>query len=112
MGSELFHYYTNGPDLWDYSKPLYLYSQYKEVDPPEPFDSWNFEWFALIKSNQSMERTIRLKGYPHIPNANYVGYMNFSNPINIAKDQRYVTNGRIWIGSIRSNNLEITVQEK
>lgn len=107
MGSELFHYYTNGPDLWDYSKPLYLYSQFKEVDSPEPYDSWKFEWFTLIKSNQTMERTIRLKGYPYIPNGNYVGYINFSNPKNIAKDNRYVADGRIWIGSIRSDNLEI-----
>lgn len=111
MGSELFHYYTNGPHLWDYSKPLYLYSQYKEVDPPEPYDSWNFEWFTFIESNQSIERTIRLKGYPYIPNGNYVSYMNFSNPNNIAKDNRYVADDRIWIGSIRSDNLEIILQE-
>ena len=111
MGSELFHYYTNGPHLWDYSKPLYLYSQYKEVVSPEPYDSWNFEWFTLIKSNQSMERIIRLKGYPHIPNGNYVGYINFSNPTNIIKENRYVAGDRIWIGSIRSNDLEIIIQD-
>lgn len=111
MGSELFHYYTNGPHLWDYSKPLYLFSQYKEVDSPEPWGSWDFEWFTLIESNQSIERTIRLKGYPHIPNGNYVGYMNYSNPTRITKDNRYVSNGRIWIGSIKSNDLEITVQD-
>lgn len=111
MGSELFHYYTNGPHLWDYSKPLYLYSQFKEVDSPEPYDSWNFEWFTLVKSNQSIERTILLKGYPHIPNGNYVGYMNFSNPTKITKENRYVADSRIWIGSIRSNDFQIMIQE-
>lgn len=111
MGSELFHYYTNGPHLWDYSKPLYLYSQFKEVDSPEPYDSWNFEWFTLVKINQSIERTILLKGYPHIPNGNYVGYMNFSNPTKITKENRYVADSRIWIGSIRSNDFQIMIQE-
>lgn len=111
MGSELFHYYTNGPHLWDYSKPLYLYSQFKEVDSPEPYDSWNFEWFTLVKSNQSIERTILLKGYPHIPNGNYVGYINFSNPTNISKENRYVAGGRILIGPIRSNDFQIMIQE-
>jgi hypothetical protein len=109
-GSKLFHYYTNGPDLWDYSKPLYLYSEYKNVTSPEPFDSWNFEWFTLLKSKQSMQRSIRLTGYPHIPNGNYVGYINFENPINIVKEDRHKPDGRIWIGDIRSNDLQINVQ--
>lgn len=112
MGSELFHYYTHGPHLWDQGRQLYLYAHYKEVDSPEPDDSWNFEWFTLIKSSQSMERTIRLKGYPHIPNGNYVGYVHFSNPINIAKDDRYPADGRVWIGSVRSNDLAITIQDE
>lgn len=111
MGSARFHYYTNGPHLWDYSELLYLYSQYKEVEQPEPYDSWNFEWFTLIKSHQSIERTIQLRGYPHIPEGNYVGYMNFSNPFRIAKTDRYVAGNRIWIGSIRTNDLDIVVPD-
>ncbi len=109
MGSELFHYYTNGPHLWDYDKSLYLYSKYKDVDSPDPFDSWKFEWFTLLERNQSITRTIRLKGYPFIPNGNYVGYMNYSTPKRIDKDNRIVAGDRIWIGSIRSNEIDINL---
>jgi len=39
MGSERFHYYTNGPHLWDYSKSKYIHSQFKQVVSPEPYNS-------------------------------------------------------------------------
>lgn len=110
MGSERFHYYTNGPHLWDYSKPKYIYSQFKHVVSPEPYDSWDIDWFTRLKSNQTIERIITLKGYPHIPQGNYVGYMNFSNPTRISKDKRYISNGRVWIGSVKSSDLEIVIQ--
>lgn len=113
MGSALFHYYTNGPDLWDTSipdQPIYLYSQYKTVESPEPYDSWSADWFTLIESNQNIERTIRLKGYPSIPDGTYTANMNFTSPHNIDKDSRYVAGGRLWIGSIGSNTLDITIQ--
>ena len=114
MGSESFHYYTNGPNLWDTSKPgqpIYLFSKYKKTNPPEPSDSWNFDWFVLIKSKQALERTIRLKGYPHIPNGTFSGYMYLENPKYIAKNKRNVSNSRIWIGEIKSNDLKIVVQD-
>ena len=110
MGSNLFHYYTNGPDLYDISKSKYYYSVYKKVESPEPYDSWNFEWFTLIKSNQFIERTIYLKGYQFIPNGEYVGSITFSSPKNIMKTDRIKMDGRIWIGSIESDELEIEVK--
>jgi hypothetical protein len=109
MGSALFHYYTNGPHLWDYTNSVYLYSKYKEVDSPNPYDSWKFEWFTLIERNQSIVRTIRLKGYPFIPKGNYVGYMNYSTPKRIDKENRIIAGDRIWIGDIRSNEIEINI---
>jgi len=113
MGSTLFHYYTNGPDLWDTSipgQPIYLYSEYKSVESPEPYHSWAVGWFTLIESDNSIERTIQLKGYPSIPDGTYTANMKFASPSNIDKESRYVADGRIWIGSISSNELEITIQ--
>jgi len=113
MGSSLFHYYTNGPDLWDTSipgQPIYLYSEYKSVESPEPYHSWAVGWFTLIESDNSIERTIQLKGYPSIPDGTYTANMKFASPSNIDKESRYVADGRIWIGSISSNELEITIQ--
>jgi len=109
-GSKLFHYFTNGPYLQYYSEHSHLYSQYKEVYILEPYDSWNVEWFSLIESNHSIQRTIILKGYPYIPDGNYTSYMYFSSPKLIDKENRYISDGRIWIGRIRSNDIEVEIQ--
>ena len=61
---------------------------------------------------QSIIRTIRLKGYPRIPNGDYFGYMNFANPVRITKEKRYRVDGRVWIGSIRSNIINISIQNQ
>jgi hypothetical protein len=106
MGSALFHYYTNGPDLFTQNVPYHFYSQYKEIDRP---DSLDYELFDMISSNQTREYTIQLKGYPHIPAGKYTASMNFSNPTGIKKENRFVSDGRIWMGSIKSNDLEIIV---
>ncbi|NQT63601.1 MAG: hypothetical protein HQ556_11630 [Candidatus Marinimicrobia bacterium] len=113
MGSALFHYYTNGPDLWDTSipgHPIYLYSQYKLVEPPEPYDSWEVDWFSLIESGNRIEHTIQLKGYPFIPDGSYTADMKYAGPHNIGLDNRYIGDGRLWIGSIGSNTLDVTIQ--
>ena len=100
MGSELFHYFTNGIDFWSGDK--YISSQYKNVKQPEPFDSWEPEWFTIIKSASTLERTVLLKGYPHILNGTYKCTFNFSNPNKIEKSDRETSDGRYWLGDIQT----------
>ncbi|MFA4922243.1 MAG: T9SS type A sorting domain-containing protein [Candidatus Neomarinimicrobiota bacterium] len=107
MGSELFHFYTNGPNLWNDEKQIYLYSQYKKSTAPSPYYSWDMEWFTRIESNQRIERTVRLKGYPHIPVDDYVAYFYFANPKLIYKEDRYLSDGRLWLGDVESSILDI-----
>lgn len=108
MGNKLFHYYTNGIDFR--SDTRYISSEYKTVTRPEPYDSWQSNWFTKIKSGQSMERTVTLKGYPQIPNGQYSCTFQFSNPKKIEHEDRYINNARIWIGKIKSNTKTIFVQ--
>jgi hypothetical protein len=98
MGSELFHYFTNGIDFW--SNDRYISSQYKSIKQPEPFDSWEPEWFTKIESASTIERTVLLKGYPHIPDGVYKCMLNFSNPNKIQKIDRELSDGRYWLGDI------------
>ncbi len=108
MGNERFHYYTNGINFQ--SNTRYIYSEYKTVTEPEPFDSWQTNWFTKIISGQTMERIVTLKGYPQIPKGHYICTFLFSNPTKTEKDDRYINDGRIWIGEIRSNTKTILVQ--
>lgn len=107
MGSELFHYYHHGIKFIKVGI-IYdsIYSEYKITHSPDPFYSWNVEWFTRIKSNQALQRTVILKGYPNIPIGNYYCYFRYKGPSNIEKDNRILSDGRLWVGEIYSSILE------
>jgi len=107
MGSSRFHYFTNGVHFWH--EATYYYSEYKEVIQPEPFDSWQPEWFTRIAAGDSVQRTVQLRGYPRIPAGSYECYLRFSNPHRIEKESRYVTGSRYWIGEITSDKIDVVV---
>jgi len=105
MGSERFHYFTNGVVLWNETTQNLLESQYKTTTSPSPL---KLEWFTKIESNQSIQRTVTLKGYPKIPKGSYACDFTFANPP-VQRNQRLLTDGRIWIGKISSNRINMIV---
>jgi len=108
MGSSLFHYFTNGVDFTG-NGHIY-YSEYNKTEQPEPFDSWNPEWFTKITSGSTMQRTVTLKGYPHIPGGTYNCFFKFSAPRKIDKSSRVLSGGRYWLGEIESvNEINLTM---
>lgn len=107
MGSAQFHYFTNGVVFRN--EDSHYWSENKEVIQPEPFDSWQPEWFTKIRSGDSMQRTVQLRGYPRIPKGSYKCYLRFSHPTRIAKEDRYTTGGRYWIGEITSDKIGVVV---
>lgn len=106
MGTDLFHYYTNGVELRD-SDHHYYYSQYKITSPPEPHDSWQPDWFVKIESGASISRSIVLKGYPQFPNDAYSCYFKYAGPSKIALDDRVIQDGRYWIGGTETNSMTL-----
>jgi hypothetical protein len=103
MVSELFHYYTNGVT---FNTPTnHIWSEYKHVQSPDPFDSWDTTWFIKLKHRESIQRSVRLKGYPPIPSGTYNCSFKFSGPDNIEKEQRVLRDSRYWIGEITSSTL-------
>jgi len=107
MGSGLFHYFTNGPVLKNENHWGYYESSQKVVTSPEPYNSWDYNWFTLVKSKQSIERTIRLKGYPYLPYNRFKCFMSFANPATIPKNNRNINGTRIWIGKTTSKTIEV-----
>jgi hypothetical protein len=106
MGSARFHYFTNGPHFRGTSG--YYYSQYKHIIHPEPYDSWQPEWFVRIKAGESLQRTVQLRGYPALPAGSYDCYFKFHSPRRIAREDRVVSGARYWLGKVES--AEIVVQ--
>lgn len=107
MGSNLFHFYMIG--LSFHNSNTHLSSDYCEVVQPQNYGQWESEWFTKIKSGSTINRTVVLGGYPHIPAGTYNCSFYFSNPRNIEMEEREISDGRYWLGTIFS---EVTIQVK
>ena len=108
MGTELFHYYTNGV-LFLSDDNHYYFSQYKRTIEPTPYDSWKSEWFSKLQSQDSLLRTVHLKGYPQLPSGQYRCEFVFSGPEKIEKNARIYNNCRYWIGEVNSNEIQMVI---
>jgi hypothetical protein len=106
MGTELFHFYTNGPHMRS-STQHYYYSQYKKTIPPTPHDSWDKSWFVRLKSGESLNRTVFLKGYPRFERSTYSCTFYYSGPAKIEPIERSNKSGRYWIGRIETEKQTI-----
>lgn len=108
MGINLFHYFCIGLSFQNSNE--YISSDYSEVEKPEPYDLLKPEWFTKIKSGTLIDRTVFLKGYPHIPSGKYNCSFYFFTPINIDKQDRETSDGRYWLGSIYAETIkDVTV---
>jgi hypothetical protein len=107
-GIDLFHYYTNGVVFSsEYQPPIW--SEYKTVATPNPCDSWQPSCFTRIQAEQSIQRTVTLRGYPRIPKGQYTCRLTYLGPKMIERSQRSLADGRYWIGEIESNTIEVTI---
>lgn len=108
-GSALFHWWTNGVLLLNTETGQSYDSAYKQYTSLSPIYHWEPEWFSKINNGESIEREIKLKGYGKIPSGNYLCQFMYSGPTKIEKDDRYLSDGRYWLGEVNSNTIEITV---
>lgn len=106
MGSDLFHYFTNGPVFQNIENKLLYNSRYKEYITLPSYDYWSKEWFIKLESGYSINRTVTLKGYLYFPDGEYLFQFIFPGIIfGMEKDIRKLTDGRYWVGPTRSNVL-------
>ena len=85
-GSEIFHYYNTGIVLLDQQNNIY----------------WS-AYYSLLKSGDSIRRSIRLKGYTYIPDGEYYLQFQYAGHVQIQKAERKLSEGRYWIGPVRSD---------
>lgn len=97
MGTNLFHYFTNGPDFYNSTNSTQYWSSYKKVTTL-PLGYYDPNWFIKIESGKSIIRTILLKGYPHLPDGEYYCNFVYNNPVTISKEERMLADGRYWVG--------------
>jgi hypothetical protein len=105
-GTKIFHFYNNGPNLNDLNSSNSYSSQYKITENPA---AWDSTWYTLVKSGESIARTISLRGYPDIPAGEYKIVMDYSCPKQISKIKRRNNAGRYWIGKIPVNDIYIKI---
>jgi len=104
MGTEFFHYYTNGI-VFSNGKGRPIESKYKKVKSSDRDRIIN--WLTEIKVNTSIERKVKLKGYPTIPKGSYACHFIYHNP---DIEDQYLFDGRVWLGSVISSVINVDVK--
>lgn len=100
MGTNLFHYYTNGIIFLNKDHPNFIYCN---IDPqgPTPLNSWKSEWLTLLKSGDSKQFSINYTIDSPLTAGNYVAYFHFPGlTFQITMDDLFQDNGRIWLGEV------------
>lgn len=110
MGTSLFYAFTNGPVLYN-SKNNTVYTSLNKKAIVPPFGVFQPEWFSRIERDKSINRTIVLKGYPHLPEGNYYCSFSFNNPYYIKKEERILADGKYWVGPTRSELISFDLVE-
>jgi hypothetical protein len=100
IGSDIFNNFNNGPSFLKSDEASTRNADLTELRPPK--DTWNLDWFIRINSGDSITRTVNLRGYQHFPPGTYYCEMYFQSIKHIPKDQRVLSDGRYWIGSVPS----------
>ncbi len=108
-GSSLFHWWTNGVLLLNTETGQSYDSSYKQFTSLSPIGRWEPEWFTKINSGDYIEREIELKGYAKLPAGNYLCQFKYCGPTKIEKEERYLFDGRYWLGEVHTNTIEISI---
>jgi hypothetical protein len=104
LDTRLFHWFTIGV-VFRGSAGVF-WSMHKEV--LQPTTDWDPAWFCEVPVDSTIQRTVRLKGYPRIPPGHYTCYFEFFNPP-VERENRVMPRGRVWVGSIYSTKLDLEV---
>ena len=104
MGMDLFHYFTNGLFITDDNRHEF-YRHHIETLQPDPYDSWNKEWFYLLRSKEKKTFTLLYNQFDIIPKGQYIAYFRFPGLRYQVKNKEDLADeyGRIWLGEVDVN---------
>jgi hypothetical protein len=113
MDVEFFNYFNNGPTFLSLTSPRIYYSEYKKSK--KLYETWSSEYlkyFTKLAPGQSIQRSVKLKGYAHfIPDEYLFSWFYYSQIQGLEKEVRELADGRIWLGPVRSNLLILTLED-
>ena len=102
-GPNLFHYFTNGLNIYNSDNKLVFKSNIKH-SAPSSFMDWTINWLSVIKSGESRQFSINYTLDSQIIPGQYRITFEFPGlAFQISKDQLYQNRNRIWLGDIRIN---------
>jgi len=105
-GSDLFHWFTNGITFQNIATKKIYEPRWRKHVSPDSYDYWSPDWFIKLKSGNSIQRTVILKGYTHFPTGEYLFQFNYNSQVlGMKKEVREIEDGRYWLGPTRSNIL-------
>lgn len=100
MGVNLFHYFTNGLSLRDFTHHK-AFTHKMEVVQPEPWNAWKKDWLSIIKSNETKIITLTYNSFEIVTPGEYKATFEFpglSHQVN--KDDLQQNDGKIWLGNL------------
>lgn len=99
MGVNLFHYFTNGLYLRDFTNRN-VFTHKIETIHPEPWDTWKIEWLSVIKSNETKIITLTYDSFENVTPGDYKATFSFPGLSHINKEDIQQNNGNIWLGEL------------
>lgn len=109
MGVSLFHYFTNGLFIKDFTNKK-AFTHKIEIIHPETWDTWKTEWLSLIKSNETKIITITYDSFENVLSGQYKATFEFPGLSHqVGKDDIQQNNGKIWLGELNLTK-DITIE--
>ena len=101
MGINLFHYFTNGLFIRDFSSHE-SYTNKTEHTQPEPWNSWKNDWLSIINGNESKTIVIAYNDFEEVLPGEYNATFEFPGlHYQVEKEDIVQSNGQIWLGEIK-----------
>jgi len=102
-GLNLFHYFTNGLNIYDLAHNK-VFSSTIEHQTPDPWNSWKTEWLSELKSGDSKEFTIFYTIENIITPGEYDTTFEFPGlAYQVSREQLHQGKSRIWLGDVNLN---------
>lgn len=109
MGTNLFHYFTNGLLIFDTSH-VNAFSNNLEIEKPSPWNGWKTEWLSELKTGESKQFTLSYVMAAPLSKGKYDALFEFPGLSHqVSKVQLNQGKSRIWLGDL-SGKMEIVVE--
>lgn len=110
-GVDLFHYFAGGLYLYGSEVYVIVLSAYDSTVQPYSYENPDVSWFTRLNRHKSMERTLTFDSDDIVSEGAYSCRVGYTGPSRIEKNDRVRSDGRLWIGAVESNPVEITVHD-